>query len=148
METQMILLIGPAGDERAQIQQRLDRLGGDVMTAEPGQAQLPAYGDVLYVDARDEAADWTTLTDVLAEDSRPLVIVADAPRPIMRALSGRPGGVLVLTGSENDGVYRVAMNLCAALAGRRRPDRPSDGHRQRVSRPAWGPATVKPVAAV
>jgi hypothetical protein len=148
METQKILLIGPAGDDRAQLQQRLDRLGGDVMTAEPEQTPLPDYGDVLYADARDESADWTALTEVLAEDNRPLVIVADAPRPIMRALSGRPGGVLVLTGSENDGGYRVAMNLCAALAGRRRPDRPSDGNRQRVSRPAWAPASAKPVAAV
>ena len=59
-----------------------------------------------------------------------------------------PGTGLACVRRFARGGYRVAMNLCAALAGRRRPDRPSDGHRQRVSRPAWDPATAKPVAAV
>ncbi len=148
MNTQKILLLGPESVERTQLEQRLTRLGGDVMPVVPTANFVPEFGEVIVVDARDDVTDWALLTGELADDSRPLVIVADAPRHIMRALSGRRGGVLVLTGAENDGGYRVAMNLCAALAGRERPDRPTEGRRERVEASEWAPATTNPVVAI
>ena len=33
----------------------------------------------------------------------------------MRALSGRPAGTMVMTGSESEAGYRVALNICAGL---------------------------------
>lgn len=118
------------------------------MPVVPSARFVPEFGEVIIVDARDESIDWDLLTGELAGDSRPLVIVADAPRHIMRALSGRRGGVLVLTGAENDSGYRVAMNLCAALAGRERPDRPIEGRRERVASSEWAPAAPNPAAAI
>jgi hypothetical protein len=148
MNTQKILLLGPEGVERAQLEQRLTRLGGDVLPVVPSANFVPEFGEVILVDAREESTDWAVLTGELAADSRPLIIVADAPRNIMRALSGRRGGVLVLTGAENDGGYRVAMNLCAALAGRERPDRPTEGRRERVASSEWAPAAPSPAPAI
>jgi hypothetical protein len=148
MNTQKILLLGPEGVERTDLEQRLTRLGGDVMPVVPAAHFLPEFGEVIFVDARDASIDFDQLTGDLAEDSRPLVIVADAPRSIMRALSGRRGGVLVLTGAENDGGYRVAMNLCAALAGRERPDRPTEGRRRRAADAEWAPAAANPAVAI
>jgi hypothetical protein len=154
MNTQKILLLGPEGVERAELEQRLTRLGGDVMPVVPTANFVPEFGDVIVLDAREESVDWAILTGDLTDDSRPLVIVADAPRHIMRALSGRRGGVLVLTGAENDGGYRVAMNLCAALAGRERPDRPTEGHRERVTTSdrvttsEWAPSAANPAVAI
>jgi hypothetical protein len=33
----------------------------------------------------------------------------------MRALSGRPAGTMVMTGSESDAGYKVALSVCQAL---------------------------------
>jgi hypothetical protein len=43
-------------------------------------------------------------------------MVADRPRRLVRTLSGRAAGTLVMTGAESDAGYRVALSVCAALA--------------------------------
>lgn len=148
MNTQKILLLGPENAERVELENRLNRLGGDVLSVVPTANFVPEFGEVLFADLRDESTDWSVVTGELSDDSRPLVIVADAPCGVMRALSGRSGGVLVLTGAENDGGYRVAMNLCAAMAGCERPDRPTEGRRQRAGRREWATSAANPAVAI
>lgn len=148
MNTQKILLLGPENTERAELENRLNRLGGDVLAVVPTANFVPEFGEVLFIDARDESTDWALITGELAEDPRPLVMVSDAPREVMRTLSGRSAGMLVVTGADNDGGYRVAMNLCAAMAGRQRPDRPIEGRRQRASRREWATTAVNPAVAI
>ena len=43
------------------------------------------------------------------------MIVSERPRRLVRALSGRPAGTMLLTGSESDAGYRVALSVCQAL---------------------------------
>ena len=43
------------------------------------------------------------------------MIVSERPRRLMRALSGRPAGTMVMTGSESDAGYKVALSVCQAL---------------------------------
>ena len=146
--TQKILLLGPESTERVELENRLNSLGGDVLSVIPVANFVPEFGEVLFIDARDESTDWTLITGELADDHRPLVMVADAPCGVMRALHGRSGGMLVVTGAENDGGYRVAMNLAAAMAGHERPDRPAEGRRQRSGLRDWAPAAANPAVAI
>ena len=43
------------------------------------------------------------------------MIVSERPRRLVRALSGRPAGTMLLTGSESDAGYRVALSVCQAM---------------------------------
>ena len=43
------------------------------------------------------------------------MIVSERPRRLMRALSGRAAGTMVMTGSESDAGYKVALSVCQAL---------------------------------
>jgi hypothetical protein len=135
MTAQKILVLGPEGPSRAALESRLDRLGGDVLASEPASnGFVPAFGDVIFVDAREGRLDWTSATASLLDDSRPLVIVAEAPNDVVRALATRSAGAMVLTGAENDGGFRVALSLSAALGGCRRSHEETTGHRQRAGR--------------
>jgi hypothetical protein len=49
-----------------------------------------------------------------------VLLVADQPRRLITALTGRTGGVMVLTGAESDSGYQVALSVCAALRRSRR----------------------------
>ena len=145
MNAQSILLLGPESAGRSNLEQRLVRLGGDVMPIVPNRGFVPEFGDVIFVDAREDTTDWDLLLADLAEDPRPLAIVSDAPHPIMRDLAARDGGMLVLTGAENDGGFRVAMSLCAALAGSERPGRPVAS---RAERAEWASSVSNPAVAI
>ena len=146
MNTQSILIIGPDSAPRAELAQRLTRLGALVNHLDADAPRLSGHDDVIYLDARDESLDWSTLEAELTDDLRPLVIVSDGPREIMRSLGGRPGGILVLTGAESDGGFRVAMSLCRALSGSQRPTR---GRRRQSTAHRWAPpAPAAPVPVV
>lgn len=145
MNTQSILIIGPDSAQGADLERRLTRLGAPVVRQDVAAAALTGRGDVIYLDARDQSVDWSGLEADLTSDLRPLVIVAGGPREITRALSGRPGGILVLTGAESDGGFRVAMSLCRALSGSRRP---STGSRRTAKARRWAPTPATPVPAL
>lgn len=116
MQHMHILVLGPKGPGRAGLEDTLSRLGHLITTSETvWQAQAPPEGEVVVLDLRDGDQDWRRLTAGLREDRRPLVVVADQPRRLIWALSGRPAGMMVLTGAESDGSYRVALRLCEAL---------------------------------
>jgi hypothetical protein len=94
----------------------LTRLGYVVMAAEARpDGQAPASGDIVMLDMRGEDADWGGLAEGLVADDRPVMIVSERPRRLMRALSGRPAGTMVMTGSESDAGYKVALSVCQAL---------------------------------
>ena len=116
MQPMQILVLGPEGAGRSALEETLARLGYMVMAAEARPHRTPpAVGDIVMVDLRDEAADWRGLTEALASDERPVMIVSERPRRLVRALSGRPAGTMLMTGAESDAGYRVALSVCQAL---------------------------------
>jgi hypothetical protein len=116
MRPMQILVLGPEGLGRSALEETLTRLGYVVMAAEARPDRSPpASGDIVMVDLRGEDADWQGLAEGLLADERPVMIVSERPRRLVRALSGRPAGTMLLTGSESDAGYRVALSVCQAL---------------------------------
>jgi CheY-like chemotaxis protein len=116
MQPMHILLLGPDGAHRAALEETLTRLGCVVLSADSRLCGVPPRaGDVVVADLRRDGEDWGRLAERLRDDPRPLVMVADRPRRLVRALSGRSAGTLVMTGAESDAGYRVALGVCAAL---------------------------------
>jgi len=116
MQPTKILVLGPSGAGRSALEETLARLGYLVMAAEPRpERPAPASGDIVMLDLRGEEADWGALAAGLVADERPVMIVSERPRRLVRALSGRPAGTMLLTGAESDAGYRVALTVCGAL---------------------------------
>ena len=111
-----ILVLGPEGLGRSALEETLTRLGYVVMAAEARpDGQAPSSGDIVMLDMRGEDAEWGNLAEGLLGDDRPVMIVSERPRRLMRALSGRAAGTMVMTGSESDAGYKVALSVCQAL---------------------------------
>lgn len=116
MRAMHILVLGPEGPGRTRLEEALDRLGHSVTAAAPHwAAEPPGEGEVIVLDLREGDQDWRRLSGALREDGRPLLVVADQPRRLVWSLSGRPAGMMVLTGVETDGSVRVALSVCGAL---------------------------------
>lgn len=117
MKQQMrVLVLGPEGSGRAALSETLVRLGYVVLAAEARtDVRPPSCGDIVMLDLRDDDTELHGLTEGLMGDDRPLMIVSERPRRLMRALSGRPAGTMVMTGAESDDGYRVALKVCGAL---------------------------------
>ncbi len=111
-----ILVLGSDGAGRSALEETLTRLGYVVLAAEASaQRTPPASGDIVMLDLRGEDADWRQLAEGLHADERPMMIISERPRRLVRALSGRAAGTMVMTGAESDAGYRVALSVCAAL---------------------------------
>ena len=117
MQPMQILVLGPEGLRRAALEETLTRLGYVVMAAEARpDGRAPASGDIVMLDLRgDDHVGDPALVEQLYEDERPLMVVSEEARGTVRALSRRPAGTVLLTGSESDAGYRVALSLCAGL---------------------------------
>ena len=138
MQAMQILVLGPEGVGRSALCQTLTRLGYVVMAAEARHDRTaPTSGDIVMLDLRGEDADWGELAEGLTADERPVMIVSERPRRLVRALSGRPAGTMLLTGSESDAGYRVALSVCQALRrsalARARAAAPRNGAAARVA---------------
>lgn len=115
LQTQ-ILVLGSEGAGRSALEETLTRLGYVVLTADASaQRTPPACGDIVMLDLRGEDADWRELAEGLALDERPVMIISERPRRMVRALAGRPAGAMLMTGAESDAGYRVALSICSAL---------------------------------
>jgi chemotaxis response regulator CheB len=119
MQPMQILVLGSEGLGRTALEETLTRLGYVVMAADarPG-GNAPSSGDIVMLDLRGDDADAEAsgLAERLRLDERPVMVVSERPRRgVMRALSGRPAGAMVMTGSESEAGYRVALNICAGL---------------------------------
>jgi CheY-like chemotaxis protein len=111
-----ILVLGSDGAGRSALEETLTRLGYVVLAADAGaQRTPPTSGDIVMLDLRGEDADWRELAEGLQADERPMMIISERPRRLVRALSGRPAGTMLMTGAESDAGYRVALSVCAAL---------------------------------
>ena len=116
MQSMRILVLGPEGNGRSALEETLTRLGYVVMGAEARPDRpAPSSGDIVMLDLRDEDADWRGLAESLHADERPMMIICDRPRRLVRTLSGRPAGTMLLTGAESDAGYRVALTVANAL---------------------------------
>lgn len=138
-----VVVLGPDGPARNLLEETVRRLGHSAVGLDPATVAglPPTHGDVLMLDLRGEDRSWSDLTQELLDDERPLVIVADQPRRMVQTLSGRPAGTLLLTGSEDDSGFRVALTLCGALCTSARPE----GRRTREGR--WGVSSMLRTAA-
>jgi hypothetical protein len=118
MNSYDVLLLGPPGGARAELGERLRRLGHAVTVAagapEPSQSGERRY-DAVVVDARGPGAEWAPVRELGGPGWPPLLLVADQPRRLISTLSGREAGLVVLTGSESDGGFQVALSVCAAI---------------------------------
>lgn len=134
-----IAVLGPEGSARNELEDTIRRLGHSSIALDPAvvAGMPPSHGDVLMLDLRGDDRGWHDLTEDLLADERPLVIVADRPRRMVQTLAGRPSGTLLLTGTEDDSGFRVALTLCAALCSTRRPSAP---RRRRAA--TWAPGTA------
>ena len=111
-----ILVLGSDGAGRSALEETLTRLGYIVLAAEASAHRTPpASGDIVLLDLRGDDADWRQLADGLHADERPMMIISERPRRLVRSLSGRPACTMVMTGAETDAGYRVALSVCAAL---------------------------------
>lgn len=136
MQPTKVLVLGPEGAGRAALQQTLSRLGYAVSASEARRDAASADADILMLDLRDDGADWADLAQGLHDDDRPVMIVSERPRPIVRELAGRQAGTMLLTGGESDAGYRVALSVLRALresARARAVDRPRNGAAARVA---------------
>ncbi len=117
MQSMRILVLGPEGNGRSALEETLTRLGYVVMGAEArADRPAPSSGDVVMLDLRDDGADWQQpLVEALHADQRPLMIISDRPRRLVRTLSARAAGTMLLTGAESDAGYRVALTVAQAL---------------------------------
>ena len=116
MQPMQILVLGPEGVGRSALEETLTRLGYVVMAAEARPHRTPpSSGDIVMLDLRGDDADWRELADGLHADERPMMIISERPRRLVKTLSGRSGGTMLLTGSESDAGYKVALTVCAAL---------------------------------
>ena len=136
MQPTKVLVLGPEGAGRAALQQTLSRLGYAVSASEARRDAASADADILMLDLRDDGADWAALAQGIHDDDRPVMIVSERPRPIVRELAGRQAGTMLLTGGESDAGYRVALSVLRALresARARAVDRPRNGAAARVA---------------
>ena len=136
MQPTKVLVLGPEGSGRAALQQTLSRLGYAVSASEARRDAASADADILMLDLRDDGADWADFAQGIHDDDRPVMIVSERPRPIVRELAGRQAGTMLLTGGESDAGYRVALSVLRALresARARAVDRPRNGAAARVA---------------
>lgn len=134
MQPMQILVLGSEGVGRSALEETLTRLGYVVMAAEARPDRTPpASGDIVMVDLRGEEADWHELEEGLRADERPVMIVSERPRRLVRALAGRPAGTMLMTGAESDAGYRVALAVCAALRESALSRAPRSGAAARVA---------------
>jgi CheY-like chemotaxis protein len=116
MQPMQILVLGPEGVGRSALEETLTRLGYVVMAAEARPHRTPpTSGDIVMLDLRGEESDWRELAEGLHADERPMMIISERPRRLVRSLSGRPAGTMLLTGAESDAGYKVALAVCSAL---------------------------------
>jgi hypothetical protein len=119
MQPMQILVLGPDGSGRSALEETLTRLGYVVMAADARpDGPAPSSGDIVMLDLRGDTADATAsgVAEGLRDDDRPVMILSERPRQgVMRALSGRGGSTMVMTGSESEAGYRVALGVCAGL---------------------------------
>jgi DNA-binding NtrC family response regulator len=136
MKPTKVLVLGPEGTGRAALQQTLTRLGYAVSASEARRDAAAGDADILMLDLRGDDADWAEIAPGIHDDDRPVMIVSERPRPIVRELAGRQAGTMLLTGSESDAGYRVALSVLRALretARARTAERPRDGAAARVA---------------
>ena len=135
MKPTKVLVLGPEGAGRAALQQTLTRLGYAVSAAEARRDAAAGDADILMLDLRGDQ-DWAELAPGSHDDDRPVMIVSERPRPIVRELAGRQAGTMLLTGGESDAGYRVALSVLRALresARARAAGRPRDGAAAKVA---------------
>jgi hypothetical protein len=114
MQPTKVLVLGSEGTERTALERTLVRLGYAVSACDARRG-ASEDADILMLDLRGDEADWADLAPGIQQDDRPVMIVSERPRAIVRELAGRAAGTMLLTGGESDAGYRVALSVLRAL---------------------------------
>lgn len=117
---------------------RLERLGCRATAAASTRA-APSAG-LLVLDLRGANGCARELAEAVERDARPLMLVSDHLTPEVRSLARRSGPVMLMTGAESDGGYRVALSVLSGLRARS----PRSGASRR---PTTAPAVLRAHAA-
>jgi hypothetical protein len=135
MQPTKVLVLGPEGAGRTALQQTLCRLGYAVSASEARCDAAAEDADILMLDLRGDGAEWADVAPGIHDDDRPVMIVSERPRPIVRELAGRSAGTMLLTGGESDAGYRVALSVLRALRdnARARAEGPRNGAAARLA---------------
>jgi hypothetical protein len=119
MQPIQVLVLGPEGAGRAALESTLVRLGCGVSAADgAGDRPDPSGADVLMIDARGDESRWAGLARGLHDDERPVIVLSEGATATVRELARRPAGTVLLTGSESDAGYRVALSVVQGLRER------------------------------
>jgi hypothetical protein len=130
MQPIQVLVLGPEGAGRSALESTLARLGCAVSAADASAGRPgPSAADVLMLDVRGDQSRWAGVARGLRDDERPVMVVSERPTAIVRELTHRTAGTVLLTGAETDAGYRVALSVLQGLrewALSRSADMPSD----------------------
>jgi hypothetical protein len=96
---------------------RLERLGCRA-SGSAGAAVPQAEAGLLVLDLRGADGCPRELADAVGRDARPLMLVSDRLTPEVRVLARRSGPVMLMTGAESDGGFRVALSVLSGLRAR------------------------------
>jgi hypothetical protein len=110
------LHVAVLGDDTTSVDEtrgRLERLGCRA-TAAASTGVVPNAG-LLVLDLRGTNGGARDLVKAVERDARPLMLVSDHVTPEVRALARRSGPVMLMTGAESDGGYRVALSVLSGL---------------------------------
>ena len=118
MQPMQILVLGPEGAGRSALESTLARLGCAVSVADASAGRPePSAADVLMLDVRGDQSQWAGVARRLRDDDRPVMVVSESPNPIVRELSRRAAGTVLMCGAETDAGYRVALSVLQGLRG-------------------------------
>jgi hypothetical protein len=105
-----VLVLGPEGPSRRELEARLRRLGHRVLHGADADR-----ADAVVLDGRGSRATWAALLAPLDGLDAPVVAVADDPARLGPLLRERAAGSVVLAADGPDAGLRVALVLCGAL---------------------------------
>ncbi|MDX6646390.1 MAG: hypothetical protein QOK40_2117 [Miltoncostaeaceae bacterium] len=117
-ESLEILVLGPSGPARRQLEHTLHRLGHETVAAHPAPWTDLTPGEVVVLDARGPGTAWRAVAGELISDPRPLLVITDDPRELSTLFRRRWATALAMTGADHDAGYAMALRLCAGALAR------------------------------
>jgi hypothetical protein len=108
-----VILVSPGEAPRRALEERIRRLGHDVLAAAERGDGRPAEGDVVVADLRGPNAT-VGQTPWPGDDGRPMLALVDESA-MPKGLLGRRSGVVIAVGDASGTGLEIALRVCVAL---------------------------------